>query len=184
MGRNTLPINSSLDPTIENLKYKIQNRNRWSRREFLTTAALAGTGALLGWRPGAVAAEPPPETTSLRLLESPALCWAPQYVAEELLRAEGFSRLEYVKKQIGAGIFQALASGEAHMSMSIAGPLIIKVDGVNPIIILAGVHVGCYQLFGTPRVRTIRDLKGKTVGVQGLGGGAHVTLSTMLSYVG
>jgi NitT/TauT family transport system substrate-binding protein len=108
----------------------------------------------------------------------------PERISEELLRAEGFSRLEYVKKQIGAGIFQALASGEAHMSMSIAGPLIIKVDGVNPIIILAGVHVGCYQLFGTPRVRTIRDLKGKTVGVQGLGGGAHVTLSTMLSYVG
>ena len=30
---------------------------------------------------------------------------------------------------------------------------------------LAGVHVGCFELFGTDRVHTIRDLKGKTVAV-------------------
>lgn len=161
-----------------------QRNGGLSRREFLTTAAVAGTGALLGLPSESVATAPPPETTSLRLLEIPALCWAPQYLAEELLRAEGFSRVQYIKKEIGAGVFQALASGEAHITMSIAGPLIIQMDEGGSIIFLAGAHVGCYELFGTSRIRTIRDLKGKTVGVQGLGGGAHITLATMLAYVG
>lgn len=70
------------------------------------------------------------------------------------------------------------------MSMGIAGPLMIEREAGAPIVLLAGIHVGCYELFGTSRIRTIRDLKGKTVGVQGLGAGAHVTLATMLAYVG
>jgi NitT/TauT family transport system substrate-binding protein len=156
----------------------------WSRRHFMSTATLVGAGAFLSLHPKAIAAEPPPETTSLRLLAIPALCWAPQYVAEDLLRAEGFSHVHYLKKDIGAAMFDAVASGEADISMSIAGPLIVRMDGGGAIIVLAGVHVGCYELFGTDRIRTIRDLKGKTVGVQGLGGGAHVTLATMLAYVG
>jgi NitT/TauT family transport system substrate-binding protein len=161
-----------------------QKSNAWSRRDFLSTAALTGTGALLGLQSNSLAAEPPLETTTLKLLKIPALCWAPQYLAEELLRAEGFSRVQYVKKEIGPATFQALASGEAHMSMSTAGPLIIQMDGGAPIVLLAGVHVGCYELFGTDGIRTIRDLKGKTVGVQGLGGGAHATLATMMAYIG
>jgi NitT/TauT family transport system substrate-binding protein len=81
-------------------------------------------------------------------------------------------------------MFQALGSGEAHMSMGIAGPLMMHIDAGDPIVLLAGVHVGCYELFGTGRIRTIRDLTGKSVGVQGLGGGAHVMLAMMMAYVG
>jgi NitT/TauT family transport system substrate-binding protein len=49
---------------------------------------------------------------------------------------------------------------------------------------LAGVHIGCWVLFGTERVNSIRDLKGKTVAITALGSGEHVTLSTMVAYVG
>ena len=38
----------------------------WSRREFLGMT-LAGTAGLLGLKPESLAAEPPPETTTLRL---------------------------------------------------------------------------------------------------------------------
>jgi NitT/TauT family transport system substrate-binding protein len=161
-----------------------ESRTRWTRRKFVQGVTLAGTAGLLGIRPEHAAAEPSPETTTLRLMEIPALCWAPQYVAEELLRAEGFSRVQYVKKEISPKMFQPLGSGEAHMTMGIAGPLMMQIDAGEPIVLLAGVHVGCYELFGTGRIRTIRDLKGKTVGVQGLGGGAHVMLSMMMAYVG
>jgi NitT/TauT family transport system substrate-binding protein len=161
-----------------------RSNEHWTRREFLKTAALAGTGALLGWPSESISAEPPLETTSLKLLEIPALCWAPQYVAEELLRTEGFFQIQYVKREIGPGMFQPLGKGEAHMSMGIAGPLMIEIEAGAGIILLAGIHVGCYELFGIGTIRTIRDLKGKTVGVQGLGGGAHVTLATMLASVG
>jgi NitT/TauT family transport system substrate-binding protein len=51
-------------------------------------------------------------------------------------------------------------------------------------VLLAGVHTGCYELFGNERVRALRDLKGKTVAVQFVGGGDHVLVSSMLAYIG
>ena len=41
-------------------------RESWSRREFVSGLALAGTAGLVGIRPAQVEAEPPPETTSLK----------------------------------------------------------------------------------------------------------------------
>ena len=55
---------------------------------------LAGATALLGVRPASAAAEPPPETTILRLAQGSGACIAPQYVAEELFRSEGFNELK------------------------------------------------------------------------------------------
>jgi hypothetical protein len=56
----------------------------WSRREFLSTMAVAGTGALLGFGSELAATEPPLETTKLRLVRITSICQAPQYIAEEL----------------------------------------------------------------------------------------------------
>src|SRR5262249_45129459 len=84
----------------------------WSRREFLGLT-LAGTAGLLGLKPESLAAEPPPETTTLKLVQSPGdLCTAPQYVAEPLLRGEGFTEVQYVKKDGDRESKIALASGE------------------------------------------------------------------------
>ena len=66
----------------------------WSRREFLHGLTLGGTAAPLGLRPEAIAAEPPPEITRLRLDQRPSICVAPQYLAEEFLRAEGFTDVQ------------------------------------------------------------------------------------------
>jgi NitT/TauT family transport system substrate-binding protein len=104
-------------------------------------------------------------------------------VAEELLRGEGFTDVQYVKYEPG-GSYQALASGAADIGNDFAPLLIMHVDAGDPITILGGVHVGCFELFGTERIRTIRDLKGKRVAVRGLGSPPHVFLSTMLAYVG
>jgi hypothetical protein len=49
----------------------------WTRRRFLGGVTLAGTAGLLGLDAGPVAAEPPPETTTLRLDQWPALCFPP-----------------------------------------------------------------------------------------------------------
>jgi NitT/TauT family transport system substrate-binding protein len=51
-------------------------------------------------------------------------------------------------------------------------------------VILGGIHIGCFELYGTERVRTIRDLKGKTVGVRGMDTPPHIFLSSMAAYVG
>ena len=155
----------------------------WSRRKFLGMT-LAGTAGLLGLKPESVAAEPPPETTKLRLVKIPSICQAPQYVAEELLKSEGFTDVQYLKKEGALGIEKALASGEADINNLFTGPLIIRVEAGDPIVILAGLHIGCFELFGTDRVRAIRDLKGKTVAVLELGSAQHIFLSSMMAYVG
>jgi NitT/TauT family transport system substrate-binding protein len=70
------------------------------------------------------------------------------------------------------------------MAVNFLAPTIILVDAGDPIVFLAGVHVGCLELFGTDRVRSIRDLKGKTVAVPDPGGSQQVFLASMMAYVG
>jgi NitT/TauT family transport system substrate-binding protein len=156
----------------------------WSRRKFLAGLTLVGTVGLSGLHLKPVAAEPPPETTRLRLVQIPSICQAPQYVAEELLQSEGFTDLQYVKKEGTRGIEMALASGEVDINMHFAAPTIIRLDTGDPIVILAGGHIGCFELFGSQRVHTIRDLKGKTVAVPAIGSAEHAFLASMVAYVG
>ena len=157
----------------------------WSRREFLSTAALAGTGALLGLRSELMAAEAPPETKKIRLDQPESICFAPQYMAEELLKREGFSDVEYVKTPAALGATgKDLAAGEVDLSMQFSGPNIIRVENGDPVVILAGVHVGCFEVFGTERIRAILDLKGKVVAVPAIGSPQHVFLSILTANVG
>jgi NitT/TauT family transport system substrate-binding protein len=159
-----------------------QRSDGWSRREFLGTAALAGTGALWGFRPEAIAAELPPETTKLKLAyHSRSLCHAPLYVAEDSLRGEGFTDVQYVKTFT---VEKSLASGEVDVVTHFCGPLAIQVDNGDPIVLLSGLHPGCVELVGTDQIRSVRDLKGKTVAVTDLGGGRHTFLAVMAAHVG
>jgi NitT/TauT family transport system substrate-binding protein len=155
-----------------------------SRRRFLQQTSALGAASLLGLSSEA-RAEPPPETTRIRLVHVPTICQAPQYVAEELLRAEGFTDVQYLHKP-GAtkAIETALATGEADINMHFAAPLIVRIDAGDPVVVLAGGHSGCFELFGTGAIRGIRDLKGKTVAIRELGASNHVFLSSMLAYVG
>jgi len=80
-----------------------QGENGWSRREFLRGPALAGTAVILGLKSESAAAEPPPETTRIRIHDAPTTCFAPVYVAEELLKAEGFTDVQYIKTPLNEG---------------------------------------------------------------------------------
>jgi NitT/TauT family transport system substrate-binding protein len=144
---------------------------------------LAGTAGLLGVYPRLGAAEPPPETTTIRWLRSPAICVAPYYVAEELLHGEGFTEVRHVQTSVQMWT-QAVLSGEVDIVLNFVGPLLLRLDAGDPLVILAGGHVGCFELFGTERVRAIRDLKGKTVSVPELGSPQHVFLASIAAHVG
>jgi NitT/TauT family transport system substrate-binding protein len=105
-------------------------------------------------------------------------------VAEALLRSEGFTEVHYLQKAGTADIETALASGEADLNGHFAAPLLLRLEAGDPIVILAGLHIGCFQLFGTKDVRTIRELKGKTVAVPALDSSRYVFLASMAAYVG
>jgi NitT/TauT family transport system substrate-binding protein len=158
----------------------------WTRRRFLGGLSLGGAAGLLGLCSRPVAAEPPPETTRVRLSKNPGICIAPQYVAEEFLHLEGFTEVQYVEVGIThlASIQRDLASGALDISTTFAPLSIIQVDAGPPILFLGGVHVGCFELFGTAQVRAIKDLKGKTVAVPEHGGTHHLFLASMAQYVG
>jgi NitT/TauT family transport system substrate-binding protein len=152
-----------------------------TRRELLRGAA--GTAGLLGWSPGAARGQQPPETTRLRIAHFRSLCGAPQFIVGELLKAEGFSDIEYVTMPV-SGLSKALASGEVDISLHFVAPLVIQLDAGDPITLLGGVHVGCFELFATDSVRAIRDLKGKRIAVVEWGLTQHVFASSMLAHVG
>src|SRR5262249_23742888 len=146
-------------------------------RDFLRTSTLAVAG--LAARPAR--AEPPPETTRLRLVGGRALCYAPQFVAEDLLRGEGFTDVEYVLEEPSAAV---LAADTGVLSPGRGANFILHIDAGKPVMILAGGHIGCYELFGTNRIRSIKDLRGRAVAVPSLKSGAYVFLAMMLAHVG
>jgi NitT/TauT family transport system substrate-binding protein len=131
-----------------------------TRRQLLTTLSLAGAAGLLH-APPSRAAEGALETTTVRIAKIGAICLAPQYVSEELLRAEGFTDIRYV--ETGNLIGPAIGRGEADFSTAFAIDPIQAIDAGAPIVVLAGVHVGCYELFAKPDIRRITELKGKSV---------------------
>jgi NitT/TauT family transport system substrate-binding protein len=157
--------------------------DRLTRREFLSSASALGATALLGL-PRPAAAEPPPETTKLTLIDDGTICIAPVFVAEALLKSEGFTDVRYLKRQ-GSSIDAAVASGDADMATHFACSLVARLDAGDPLLVLAGLHLGCFELFAADeRVHAIRDLKGKTVAVLSKGSAAYLFLSSMAAYVG
>jgi NitT/TauT family transport system substrate-binding protein len=157
-----------------------ENGFQFSRRKFLANTSALGAASFLGL-PQIAAAEPPPEIARIRFAYVSALCFAPMFVAEELLYLEGFSEVEYVS--VENGIPSTLAT-KSDLAM-FGGPSILPaIDRGLPISVIAGLHEGCWELFAHEPVNTIGDLKGKTVAIGGIGGVDHVWLSSMLAYVG
>jgi len=154
-----------------------QTRRRLLATLSCTMAASAFGGARIS------AQDAPPETTTIRLAKIPGICVAPQYIAEELLRIEGFSEVRYVDVPLDQ-VHRAVGSDNIDLSIGFIAQYIIELDLATPIVLLSGVHVGCFELFGTKRVNAIRDLKGKTVSVPALGSAHHSFIASMAAYVG
>ena len=114
-------------------------RANWSRRQFVNGLALAGTAGLLAAHRAGTAAEPPPETGTIRVSTSLAICTAPQLVSEDLLRAEGFNVVQHLTRA-SLGALAEVAAGEVDIGITFIGPTIIQVDASQPITVLAGVH--------------------------------------------
>ena len=82
-------------------------------------------------------------------------------MAEDLLRAEGFTDIRYVAVPKSFTIPELVARGDCHFANTFAGTLVSHMDNGLPITGLSGVHSGCYELFAHEPVRTISELRGK-----------------------
>ena len=156
----------------------------WGRRAFLDALGTAGIYGLVGANRADAAAEPPPETTRLRIADQTAPCFAPLFVAEDLLRVEGFSDVTYVQREKEVGADTLLTAGEADIAVGTATTMLPSIDAGQPLVLVAGAHVGCFKLFAPRRIRAIRELKGKVVGLPWRGGYHQITLSLILANIG
>ena len=132
-----------------------------TRRRFLTTLPLVGAASLVRAPPLQPAEGP--EVTSVRIVKIPGDCLAPQYIAEEMLRAEGFTDIRYVEKP-GNALPESIARGEADFGFDFAPDSVAMIDRGVAITVLSGVHVGCIELLASESIRSVRDLKGKRSG--------------------
>jgi NitT/TauT family transport system substrate-binding protein len=154
-----------------------------TRRSILSTIAWAGAASLVHVR-GSGADEGRLETTTIRLPKLIDMCMAPQFVADELLRAEGFTDIQYIEMPINE-TSRAIGSGKVDLSLSYVSQYLINIDGGEPITLLAGVMVGCIEVFAQEGIRGIADLKGKKIAVPALGApNPHGLVSAMLAHVG
>jgi NitT/TauT family transport system substrate-binding protein len=155
----------------------IQNRRR----------VLAGLSAMAA---GAVipkaGAEPALETITIRLpkWEGGAYCWAGEYMAGELLRAEGFTDVRYLQGDPSVDHSVWIANGETDFSVNYPPLHISSIDAGVPIKVLSGLHSGCLELIANDSIHSIADLRGKRLGVNMLGSSSHTLLTLMAAYVG
>lgn len=163
-----------------------------SRRTLLRGAAgmgLAAVGATLlpgchsGGRLAPAATDGPPETTTLRLQKGPVSCLAALAVASDFAAMEGFTDVKYVDVPPYI-LTDALVAGEIDVLMDPAAMTCLQIDAGTPVVMLSGVQAGCYQVFATPAIKSLRDFKGKTVGTRGPNTPEGVFLAVMLGSVG
>jgi NitT/TauT family transport system substrate-binding protein len=165
----------------------MQDRRHFLKTGFsLSAAGLAGAAALTGAR-RSLAEEAPPETTSVRLLafKNSATCLAPFDILDDLLRDEGFADVRYVlgaDTDIGA---ERVGRGDVDFTQEFAASTIVAIDAGAPTVMLAGVHPACFELFARETIRSVVDLKGKTVGVgDTTSGGDYFMLKIIAASVG
>jgi NitT/TauT family transport system substrate-binding protein len=156
-----------------------------NRREFMKRAAMSGAAAYLGFDCDMAAADPPPETTTIRLRQHRPACWAPFYVAEPLLREEGFTDVQYVNAP-GPEVPKMLKDAAFDIYPDFIALALSQFEKHRPPFkFLAGLHVGCYALIGSNKVNSVRDLKGKTVWAESIqNNGPHILFQAIVSYVG
>ncbi|MFZ2653155.1 MAG: ABC transporter substrate-binding protein [Burkholderiaceae bacterium] len=108
------------------------------------------------------------------------------WIAEELLRDEGFEEVSYVplspEQYATVGPVGTLGAGGIDMMISDIFAILPGLDTGKPVVALGGIHGGCYELFGTQTLRSVHDLKGKTIAVSSFGRRAFV--SAMVAHVG
>ncbi len=153
-----------------------------TRRGFF--GGLSGaTAGVLAW-PLAAPAQDKLETTNVRLVQDPSTCLAPQYVAEALLRDEGFTDIKYIQVASDADDQEVIARGNADFALDFALKYVTAIDVGLPITALSGLHVGCFELFAHDPIRNIRDLKGKRIGGESIGSSAPAFLASLGAAIG
>jgi NitT/TauT family transport system substrate-binding protein len=62
------------------------------------------------------------------------------------------------------GTSRTLASAGADFKAIAPWDVAVRIDRAEPVVVLGGVHIGCFEFFAREEIRSVADLKGKSVG--------------------
>jgi NitT/TauT family transport system substrate-binding protein len=153
-----------------------------TRRGFLGGIAASGAASLIHTR-WAEAADGPLETTTVRIQKASSDCASSLYIAEELLRAEGFTDIRYADPPY-VGAIGPVIHGDVDFSGAYASQCVRAIDAGEPLMLLAGVMVGCFELFARESIASVAELKGKSIGVGAAGSLSQELLTLITAQVG
>jgi hypothetical protein len=138
-------------------------------RTLATGAAVTAGGVLAACaQPSRVASGgsgelPPPETTSVRIVNAPA-CDPGIWLAKEYLLEEGFSDVRFVATPFTSTGW--LTKNLADVAAAHPEFVVATIDAGLPLVVVAGAHSGCLELWVREGIATVGDLRGKRISVR------------------
>ena len=67
-------------------------------------------------------------------------------------------KVEFVQRTPEVNTAVLLGAAEADISLTLKPTALFEIDAGRPVVLLAGAHVGCYELFTPPRIRGHRPV--------------------------
>lgn len=119
-----------------------------------------------------------------------SLCLAPLHVADDLgYFTEEFDEAGIKYELVEIDIQQAselMAAGKIDACLGLSGSLIPQIDNGLEIAFTGGIHTGCtkYYVKDSSEIKSLNDLKGKKIGVPGIGDSSVVALKRKLFDIG
>lgn len=158
-------------------------------RTLATGAAVAGGGALAACAQLGGAAQgppkelPPPETTTVRIVMPPE-CDPGIWLARDYLLSEGFTDVRFVTTPFVSRTW--LTNDLADIAPGHAEFTVATIDAGLPLTILAGLHLGCFELWVDRSIANVRDLRGRRISVRqgGLSDQFFVFFAALLGSIG
>ncbi len=130
--------------------------------------------------------EPAQDDYVIKIGYGGGLCEAPLHIAVE----KGFFDKEGVKYELervdAAETASAVGSGKIEAGFGLLGKFLQPIDNGLPMRVTAGLHTGCTKVLvpGDSDIKTVADLKGKKIGVPGLGAAPAIITKRSLAKEG
>lgn len=148
-----------------------------------TSASSSGTAET---QPSEASSDKKEDLFHLKIAYSPSLCQAPLHIAVE----KGFFEEEGIDAeniQIDAShVQEAVGANQVDAGFGLIGKFLQPVENGLQIKFTAGIHTGCIKII-VPKdsgIETVKDLKGKKIGVSGLAGAETIISKRVLADAG
>lgn len=135
------------------------------------------------------ASDKPEDPVALKVMYSASLCGIPLHIAKQLqfFEAEGLKEdvnYKYVTSSL-SGV-EMLSSGQADISFGMLSAMLAPLDNGLEAKTVIGIHTGCVQVLAGSKtgIKSVKDLKGKKIGIQQMGSSTHTVIQRALAAEG